>query len=84
MACVKSVGNYDVYADENHLLGRGAMGSVYTGVDRTSRVLKRVAAKEIEVEADACEDESVYHQEADLLLNIIPPHENVIKIYDFK
>ena len=77
---VEKVGNFAIYADIKHELGSGATGTVYLGMNTITEDL--VAAKRMEIEEEFLE-EGEFEKEADLLLNKIPPHDNIIKVYDF-
>ena len=78
LAYVKRIADYDIKADDDHHIGMGVTGIVYPGVKRNTNI--EVAAKKMTILKEFLED---YGKEADLLLNKIPPHDNVIKVYDF-
>ena len=77
---VEKIGNFVIYTDRKHELGSGATGRVYSGINTITEDL--VAAKSMEIEEEFLE-EGEFEREADLLLNKIPPHDNIIKVYDF-
>ena len=77
---VEKVGNFEIYADRKHKLGSGATGTVYLGMNTITEDL--VAAKCMDIEEEFLE-EGEFEREADLLLNKIPPHDNVIKVFEF-
>ena len=77
---VEEVGNFEIYADMKHELGSGATGTVYLGMNTITEEL--VAAKRMDIEEEFLE-EVEFEREVDLLLNKIPPHDNIIKVYDF-
>ena len=77
---VKRIGNYDITADDDHHIGMGATGIVYPGVKRNTNI--KVAAKKMTIEKEFLK-EGEFEKESDLLLHTIPPHENIIKVYDF-
>ena len=77
---VEEVGNFAIYADRKHELGSGATGTVYLGMNTITEDL--VAAKSMDIEEEFLK-EGEFEREADLLLNKIPPHDNIIKVYDF-
>ena len=76
------IGKYDIYADEKHKVGFGATGNVYTGVNTSAPKLQTVAAKKVTILKEYLE-EGEFEKEADLLLHKIPPHENIIKVFEF-
>ena len=77
---IEEVGNFAIYADIKHELGSGATGTVYLGMNTITEDL--IAAKRMKIEEEFLE-EGEFEREADLLLNKIPPHDNIIKVYDF-
>ena len=77
---VEKVGNFEIYADRKHKLGSGATGTVYLGMNTITEDL--VAAKCMDIEEEFLE-EGEFEREADLLLNKIPPHDNVINVFEF-
>ena len=76
------IGKYIIFDNEKHKLGMGAAGTVYTGVDTSTPKLATVAAKKVSIYKQYLE-EGEFEKEADLLLYKIPPHDNIIKVYDF-
>ena len=77
---VEKVGHFEIYADKKHKLGSGATSTVYLGINTITG--GSVAAKSMEIEEEFLE-EGEFEREADLLLNKIPPHENIVKVYEF-
>ena len=77
---VEEVGNFEIYTDRKNRLGSGATGTVHLGMNTITEDL--VAAKNMEIEEEFLE-EGEFEREADLLLNKIPPHDNIVKVYDF-
>ena len=76
------IGKYLIFDDEKHKVGMGISGIVYTGVDTSTPKLPTVAAKKVTIFKEFLE-EGEFEKEADLLLNKIPAHDNIIKVYDF-
>ena len=77
---IESVGDFLIHADKKHRLGSGATGTVYSGMN--TKTGDFVAAKNMEIEEEFLH-EGAFEKEADLLLNKIPPHDNVVKVYEF-
>ena len=80
-AYVKKIGRFDIHADDDHILGSGATGTVYSGVDPTNDNTP-VAAKKMMIMEEFLE-EGGYEKEAELLLYTVPPHDNIIKLHEF-
>ena len=76
------IGKYLIFGDEKHKVGMGISGIVYTGVDTSTAKLETVAAKKVTILKEFLE-EGEFEKEADLLLHKIPPHENIIKVFEF-
>ena len=76
------IGKYLIFDNEKHRVGMGSAGIVYTGVDTSTPKLTTVAAKKVTIFKEYLEA-GEFEKEADLLLHKIPPHENIIKVYDF-
>ena len=76
------IGKYIIFDNDKHKVGMGIAGIVYTGVDTSTPKLSTVAAKKVSIYKQYLE-EGEFEKEADLLLNKITPHDNIIKVYDF-
>ena len=77
---VEEVGNFAVFADEKHKLGSGATGIVYLAMNTATE--EQAAAKKMTIEVEFLLDGD-FEKEADLLLNKIPEHDNIVKLYEF-
>ena len=80
LAYIKQIADYDIEADDDHHIGMGATGIVYPGVKRNTSI--EVAAKKMTIEKEFLKTGD-FEKEADLLLNKIAPHDNIIKVHDF-
>ena len=76
------VGPFEVTEDSAHRLGQGSYGTVYLA--RDTRDNKSVAAKKQEIWKAYRHMEGVDWEKEAKMLRKISPHENVVKIYDFK
>ena len=76
------VGRFEVTEDPTHRLGQGSYGTVYLA--RDTRDNKFVAAKKQEIWKAYEHMEGVDWEKEAKMLRKISPHENVVKIYDFK
>ena len=79
-SCEETLGDYRVTKDARHELGRGAYGTVYRGIQVSNN--EPVAVK-IMTGHKQYMDLDEQRKEADLLMNKIPQHENIVKIYDY-
>ena len=80
LAYIKQVADYDIKADDDHHIGMGATGIVYPGVKRNTSI--EVAVKKMTIEKEFLK-QGDFEKEADLLLNKVTPHDNIINLYDF-
>ena len=79
-SCTERVGDFEVDLNDKHKLGTGATGNVFPA--RNVNTNTKVAEKKISIYKEFLK-EGEFERESELLLKKIPPHENIIKVFDF-
>ena len=81
MSNYEIVNDFKVNLDVRKKLGKGVHGTVHPGIHIFSN--DHVAAKRTDGIYKEFFSEEEFQKEADLLTRRIPPHENIIKVYDY-
>ena len=79
-SCEETVGNFKVTKNATNELGRGSYGVVYRGIrvpDNDPVAVKISSGYKQYMNIDE------QKKEADLIMNKIPPHNNIVKVYDY-
>ena len=79
-SCTERVGDFEVDLNEKHKLGSGATGNVFPA--KYVNTNTEAAAKKLSIYKEFLK-EGEFERESELLLKKIPPHENIIKVFDF-
>ena len=81
-ASTQQIGEFYVFKNKRHTLGRGKIVTVYLGEHESTK--KRVAAKEVTVSTSSERDvEYKMIKDEKKILESIPPHRNVLKVHVF-
>ena len=79
-SCEETLGDFRITKDSLHELGRGSYGTVYHGkrVSNNDPVAVKIwTGYKLYMNLDELA------KEADLLMNKVPPHDNIVKVYDY-
>ena len=78
-SCTERVGDFEVDLNEKHKLGSGATGNVFPA--RNVNTNTKAAAKKMSIHKEFLK-KGEFERESELLLKKIPPHENIIQVFD--